>query len=329
MKARRLILLGFLPLLAAAALAQQAVRERPQSKYSDFPPLPPLTMYGEVDGFRSEIEGMIASAKPTITRSDSLIALIGRMVTAWDRYGDFMDREHGDFPNMSRNRPYWLITTDDAADTLATRLGPLLRGYVKAHPNEMLGLARADWELAVDQLGVPRSKLFGFQFVELARRGAVLRATIEEKHPDARAEARDAYLRFLWDIYQFYEQMHSTWFDRNSMRVAQEDWIIYRTKSRCKETKWQLVTALTAVGVDTSHYDPMTDKIMHRLLFVDPECQDTLDFIVPLPHYRLMERELDRLTPAQKDSLMRGASQQMIERGKRGAEGKAPGGGTR
>ena len=28
-----------------------------------------------------------------------------RLVAAWERYGDFMDREHGDFPNMSRGPP--------------------------------------------------------------------------------------------------------------------------------------------------------------------------------------------------------------------------------
>ena len=39
---------------------------------------------------------------------------------------------------------------------------------------------------------------------------------------------------------------------------------------------------------------------MHRLLLVDPGCQDTLDFVMPLPHYRLMEKELERLTAAQK-----------------------------
>jgi hypothetical protein len=324
-----LLPLWLLPLIAAAALPQQPVRPRPATPYSDFPPIPPLTMYGEVLGFRSGIEETIARAKPALTRSDSLVAVIGRLVGAWDRYGDYMDREHGDFPNMSRGRPYWFITTDDAADTLTTRIGPLLAAYVKAHPDEMLGMARAEWELGVDQLGVPRNKLFGFQFVELARRGTVLRNAVEQKYPEAKAEVRDAYLRFLWDLYQFYVQLHSTWFDRNSLRVAQEDWVVYRTKSRCKETKWQSVVALTAVGVDTSNYDPMSDKFMHRLLLVDPGCQDTLDFVMPLPHYRLMEREVSNLSPAQRDSLMKGYSEELIGRGKQGGAAPVTGGGQR
>jgi hypothetical protein len=328
MKARA-ILLTILLLAAGSAWAQQVVRERPQSPYANFPPIPPLVMYQEVLGFRSEIEGMIATAKPTIARSDSLVALIDRLVTAWDRYGDFMDREHGDFPNMSRNRPYWLIATDDAADTLTTRMGSVLASYVKANPQEKLGAVRVEWEIGVEQLGVPRSKLFGFQFVELSRRGAVLRKVLEEKYPADKADARDAYLRFLWDTYQFYAQLHSTWFDRNTLRIAQEDWIVYRSKGSCKETKWKMITALTAVGVDTSNFDPMSDKFMHRLLLFDPDCGDTLDFVMPLPHYRLMEKELARLTPAQQDSLMKGISKEMIERGKSRPGAPAPGVKTR
>lgn len=325
----RLIPLLVLPLLAAPVFAQQAVREKPQNPYANFPPIPPLTMYDEVLGFRAEIEGMIAKAKPTSTRSDSLVALVERLVAAWERYGNFMDREHGDFPNMSRNRPYWLITTDDAADTLTSRLGPVLATFIKQNPEEMLGIVRAEWELGIEQLGVPQNKLYGFQFVELARRGSIFRKALEAKHPDFKPEARDAYLRFLWDTYQFYAQLHKSWYDRNALRVSQEDWIVYRSKGRCKETKWKMVTALTAVGVDTSTMNPMTDKFMHRLLLVDPECGDTLDFVMPLPHYRLMEKELEKLTDAQRDSLLEGLSKDLIERGKRQGATSKPGAGKR
>jgi hypothetical protein len=323
----RLVPVSVLWLVATVAFAQPAAEKKPRNLDETFPPIPPLTMYAEVLGFRSEIEGMIASAKPTITRSDSLTALIDRLVAAWDRYGDFMDREHGDFPNMSRNRPYWLITTDDAADTLTSRLGPILSGYVKAHPQERLGTVRVEWEVGVQQLGTPRDRLFGFQFVELARRGSTLRAALEEKHPEAKDEARDAYLRFLWDTYQFYAQLHSSWFNRNGMRIAEESWVIRRSKGLCEETSWTMVTSLTAIGVDTTSSDPMTDKFMHRLLLVDQKCGDTLDFVMPLPHFRLMEKELARLTPAQKDSVMRGVTREMIERGK--DSGVVPQGGSK
>jgi hypothetical protein len=66
-------------------------------------------------------------------------------------------------------RAYWLITTDDAADTLTDRLGGVLAAYVKAHPSERLSPVRAEWETATATLGVPTSRIFGFQFVELAR----------------------------------------------------------------------------------------------------------------------------------------------------------------
>lgn len=300
----RILLVIFL--LAAALPAPAQEPQAPVDPWAEFPPVPPLTMYGEVLGFRARVESMIDAAGVNAARPDTLVSLVDRLVAAWTEYGDFMDREHGDFPNMSRNRPYWLVTTDDAADTLTDRLIPVLRRFAKAHPDDKLGPIRAEWEVKVEQLGIPRGKLFGFQFVELARRGGILRRDMESSYPGARAVVQDAYLRLLWDLGQFYEQQHSTWFDRYSMRVAQEDWIIHRTRARCENPKWQVLASFTAVGVDTSSADYMTDKFMHRLVLVDPECPDTVDFLMPLPHHRLMEREIGALSPGQRDSLMRG-----------------------
>ncbi len=289
---------------AIPGMAQQG--DAPLDPYANFPAVPSLTMYGEVLGFRAKVESMISACGRNVTRADSLVPLIDRLVAAWEEYGDYMDREHGDFPNMSRNRPYWLITTDDAADTLADRLIPALRQFTRANPQEMLGPIRAQWEVQSEQLGIPRGKMFGFQLVELARRGAILRREMVETYPGAIADLNDAYLRFLWDLAQFYEQQHGTWYDRHSMRIAQEDWIIHRTRGRCENPKWGLMASFTAVGIDTSSTDYMTDKFMHRLILVDPDCPDTIDFLMPLPHHRLMEAEISRLTDSQRDSLLRG-----------------------
>jgi len=48
--------------------------------------------------------------------------------------------------------------------------------------------------------------------------------------PDEREEVCDAYLRFLWDLAQFYRQLRPTWYDRHALNVSKEDWIVYRIK---------------------------------------------------------------------------------------------------
>jgi len=303
-----------------AALAQMPAPTPNDDPNANFPPIPTIALYDEVKTFRTEIEGDIAAMAHRKTQAKAVVALVDTLVAAFDRYGNMMDREHGDFPNMSRGRPYWIITTDDAADTLTDRVGPVIEAYIRAHPDEKLGEARALWEIGADRIGLPRNRIFGFQFVELARRASTLRTELIREHPANAAVFEDSSIRFLWDLVQFYRQLHATWYDRHMMRVADEDWIIHRIVGRCKEPKWQTAVSMTAIGVDTTAYNPMTDKFMHRLKLIDPACPDTVDFVVSLPHYRLMERELNAMTPAQRDSLMRRATADAEKRG----EGTAP-----
>jgi hypothetical protein len=318
------ILGSILGSIGEPARAQMPSHEPNTDPMANFPPVPTLSMYGTVDTFKTEVESDIAAMRQRVADGKVVVALVDTLVAAFDRYGNYMDRTYGDFPNMSRNRPYWLITTDNAADTLTDRVASVIEGYVKANPNELLGEARAEWESASDKLGVPQSRLFGFQFVELARRASILRKGLIQGHPADAASYDDANIRFLWDLVQFYRQLHATWYDRHSMRVADEDWVIHRTTGRCKDMKWRIAFSLTAVGVDTSKYDPMTDKFMHRLQIIDPGCPDTVDFVMSLPHYRLMEKELDKLSPAQKDSLLNRSTREAEQRGARQQQG-APG----
>lgn len=303
--------------LAPAARGQAPSGVTTDDPEAVFPAIPPLSMYGTVDTFRTEVEESISAMRARAASAKAVLALVDTLVFAFDRYGDYMDRQYGDFPNMSRGKPYWIITTDNAADTLTDRVGGVIEAYIKAAPTEKLGLARAQWEMGTDQLGVPRIRLFGFQFVELARRSAVLRRQLIHEHPTEAATFEDANVRFLWDLVQFYRQLHRTWYDRHMMRVADEDWIIHRITGRCKDPKWQVAISLTAIGVDTTQYDPMTDKFMHRLKLVDPDCPDTVDFVILLPHYRLMEKEIGQLSPAQRDSLLLRSKREAENRGSR------------
>jgi hypothetical protein len=283
--------------------------------YADFPPIPPVRMYEEVYIFRAEVERQIARVESDLADPATVVNLVDTLISRWDWYGDYMDREHGDFPNMSRNRPYWLITTDEAADTLTDRLGSVLESYVQANEDELLGPARVAWEEEVAKVGLPRNRLFGFQFVELARLGSSIRNRLAADYPDGVRELDDAYVRFLWDLMQFYRQLHATWYDRHTMAIAREDWTVYRTKGLCEDPKWELKLSFTAIGVDTSNMDPMNDKFMHRLVLVDAACPETVDFIFPLRHYRLMEKELNQRTEEQRREILERYQREAIERG--------------
>jgi len=225
---------------------------------AEFPPVPPLTMYEEVLKFRAEVERHIDELGPRVSDANEVTTLVDTLVSKWIYYGDFIDSEHGHFPNMSRERPYWLITTDEAADTLTDQLGETLEEYVQANPEEKIGLVR-----------------------------------------------------------QFYRQQHSTWYDRYRMEVSKEDWIIHRMKSICDEPEWQLAMSFTAVGIDSGNRDLMNDKFMHRLVLIDAACPETVDFVVPLRHYRLMERELNALSDEERQAVMEGHRKELIDRGQR------------
>jgi hypothetical protein len=300
------IVLLFASLAAVAAQAQPQPQEVRVAKdpYAQFPLLLPLVITDEVFPFRTDVERLVRSATPALNRADGVAALADTLVSLWDRYGDFMVRQHGDFYEMSRGRAYWLIVTDDAADTVTDRLGKVLESFVRTHPVEKLSSVRAEWETGAAKLGTPSNRIFGFQFIELARRGAQLRDQLLTAYPESKDVIYDAYVRFLWDLMQFYRQLHATWFDKHTMRVAQEDWIVHRLVSVCKEPKWKLLFSLTAIGVDTTNSDPMRDKFMHRIVVADPACPDTADFVIPLPHYRLMEKELNAKSETEKKEIL-------------------------
>jgi hypothetical protein len=301
--------------LAGPVAAQYAPAPEAGGLNTTMPPIPPLTMYEEILAFRAQVDARVAAVLPRAGQADLVVSLVDETVADWDTYGDFMDREHGDFPNMSRGRPYWFITTDDAADTLTDRIARVIEAYTIANPDEKLGAVRAEWEKASSTLGVPRSRVYGFQVVELARRGSVVRKDLEAKYPAEIPTLRDAYIRFLWDLVQFYRQLHSTWFDRHTMRVSQEDWIIHRLKGRCENPEWRLMLSFTAIGVDTTNMDPLNDKFMHRIVVTDPACPETVDFVVPLPHYRRMEKELQERTAEERQELLRRYQEDAAKRG--------------
>jgi len=313
------LLLAILLLFMATPTGGQFMIDRDPA---DFPAPPPPIMNAELLGFRAEVERWVDQMGSRVSQGKEVTALIDTLVARWDYYGDYIEREHGHLPNMSRNRPYWLIMTDDAADTLTDRFGDVLEAYIEANPDENTGQVRVDWELATEKIGVPVNRIYGFQFIELARRGAEVRRRLQDTYPGALDEVYDAYLRFLWDVMQFYRQLHSTWYDRHTLTVSKEDWIVYRTVGLCDTMRWRVAMSFTAISVDTSiARDLMKDKFMHRLVLVDSHCPDTVDFIVPLPHYRKMELELNERSEEERQRLLEKYKRELIERGAREAGG--------
>jgi hypothetical protein len=313
----RPLVLVLILLLVSPAAGQYAPPPESGDMRAMMPPVPPLTMFEEVLALRAQVESRVAAVLPQAARADAVIGLVSSLIQDWDTYGEYMDREHGDFPNMARGRPYWLLTTDEAADTLTDRLAAVVEAYVKANPEEKLGLVRAEWEQAIQGIGVPRSRLYGFQVVDLARKALTILKDLESKHPGETATLQDAYVRFLWDLTELYQQIHATWFDRHALRVSQEDWIIHRLKGRCENPMWQNHLSFTAIGVDTANMDPMNYKFMHRIVLVDPACPETVDFVVPLPHYRKMEKELGTRTAEERQQMLERYQREAEERGSR------------
>jgi hypothetical protein len=309
------LLLAILLLLMATPTGGQLMVDRDSA---DFPPPLPRAMSVEILAFREEVERQVDRMSSRASRGKDVVALIDTLIAKWDFFGEYIEREYGHLPNMTRNRPYWLMTTDDAADTLTDRFGYVLEEYIKANPEEKTGEVRVEWELSTARIGVPLNRIYGFQLVELARRGQVVRRDLEETYPDRLDEVYDAYLRFLWDMTQFYRQLHATWYDRHTLNVSKEDWILYRTVGLCDTMRWRVAMSFTAISIDTTiARDPMKDKFMHRLLLVDDECRDTVDFLVPLPHYRKMELELNERTEEERQRILERHQRELMERGAR------------
>ena len=80
--------------------------------------------------------------------------------------------------------------------------------------------------------------------------------------------------------------------------------------------------SFTAISVDTAGpRDLMRDRFAHRLMIIDPVCPDTVDFVVPLPHYRMMEMELKERTEEERQRILERHQRELMERGAREAGG--------
>jgi len=207
--------------------------------------------------------------------------------------------------------PEGLLVTDGIADTLATRLVPVLRTYVTRVTQEDLGPGRQALEVAVANIPVPPGRFLGFHFQHMAFLYTAQVDTIISVAPPAYLPGvYDGYLRRLWDLAQLYEQVHKTAAEKYFSRVTQEDWIVQRMRcTQCGQRGFRFQDQRMGLREDTTGTCPeiliSTDNSRegirakfdcraygHVFDAVCSHCSTTVHFTVPLPFYREVQLEV-------------------------------------
>jgi hypothetical protein len=214
--------------------------------------------------------------------------------------------------------PDGLLVRDGVADTIATRMDGVLRGYLDRHPEELLSAGRQAIELSTSHIPMPPGRFLGFHLVQLAHLFGAQCDTIEAAA--ARAGGgdldgmADGFLRHMWDLSQLYAQAHATSTDRYLDCVSQEDWMAERLVCPiCARQGMRLTDQRSAFREDTTaacrgalyrQSDDQATRVAQILcrhyghIFnarcKDSSCQGAYEFSVPLPDYRRMQLEMVR-----------------------------------
>jgi len=207
--------------------------------------------------------------------------------------------------------PRGILVTDGVADTLATRLYRVLREYVIANPDEILTEGRQAVELLFAGIPVPPGRFLGFHFQHMAGLyGMQADTLLSMTELDDRAGVEDGYLRHLWNLSQLYHQVHIDAGQRYMCRVSQEDWILqrmvcekcgnrgYHYRNQRMGMSWEHTAECDSIllnrSSDPEHVARRIDCYHWGHVFTVrcPSCADTLVFSVPLPNYKIMQKEI-------------------------------------
>jgi hypothetical protein len=210
--------------------------------------------------------------------------------------------------HLRLDSPYGLLVTDGIADTLTTRLYSVLEAYVAQNPEERLTVGRQALEFVLAHVQIPPGRLLGFHFQYMAVVYATQADTTLAVEGIGDPEGiYDGALRHMWDLAQVYEQVHRTAGEKYMCRITQEDWIIRRAVcEKCGHRGLRFRNQLSGMRDDTTAtckevlYSDDTSiegqlaKIRchhwgHIFKAACPQCEEVVDFSVPLPHYRLMQ----------------------------------------
>jgi hypothetical protein len=204
--------------------------------------------------------------------------------------------------------PEGLLVTDGIADTLATRLIPVLRDYVTGVKDEDLGLGRQAFEVAIAGIPVPPGRFLGFHFQHMALLYTTQADTVLKMAPaEYHGGVYDGVLRRLWDVAQLYEQVHKTAAEKYFSCVTQEDWMVQRMRcAKCQHRGLRFQDQRMGLREDTTgackeilvSTDNSPEGIKAKFgcraygnIFdaICPECSTKVHFTVPLPYYRELQ----------------------------------------
>ncbi len=263
--------------------------------------------YGQdlVDQATSEIDGRVAGMRGQPYEAQALFLSIRDLIYWVTNYDQ--ETVGARYP---LDGPEGLLVTDGIADTLATRLVPVIRDYVSRVTQEDLGPGRQALEVAVANIPVPPGRFLGFHFQHMAFLYTAQVDTIVSVAPAAYLDGvYDGYLRRLWDLAQLYEQVHKTAAEKYFSRITQEDWIVQRMRcTKCDHRGLRFKDQRMGLREDTTGTCPevliSTDNSKegikakfdcraygHVFDAVCPKCSTEVHFNVPLPFY--WELQLD------------------------------------
>jgi hypothetical protein len=221
------------------------------------------------------------------------------------------------------DEPIGLLVTDGIADTLATRLGPLLEEYGRQNPEENLSRGRQTYELLLShpsyQLPTGRfigAYMDGFTFLFVAQADTLIDqiATNQDFKSNRRESLLGVYdgvLRHLLDITRLYDQVHREASDKYFCRLDQEDAIPPRSRcTKCGHLGLKVKNIMNGLKEST---DPeCAEPILHALGYGPdainarfdcrywahifdlecPECAEPVHYAVPLPFFKVMQRDV-------------------------------------
>jgi len=207
--------------------------------------------------------------------------------------------------------PRGLLVTDGIADTLATRCHELLKQYTLAHPEEILTEGRQAIEILFAGIPLPPGRFLGFHFQHMGNLYHLQADTLLAMPSlSDRAGVQDGFLRHLWDLNQVYEQVHRDAGERYMCRISQEDWILqrmvcekcgnrgYRYRNQRMGMSQENTEECNKILLDRSNDPETIGKRIdcyhwgHVFTVMCSQCADTLVYSVPLPNYKIMQKEV-------------------------------------
>lgn len=210
----------------------------------------------------------------------------------------FSDRVAKVYP---RNQMEWIMITDRAADSLAVGLGPVLKAYTKANPEEVLTTGRIAFEQRMARIVGPPGRMLGFHVVMLADHALAQADTLLARGlVNDVAGVQDGVLRSLQDWVELYAQVHGDVIARHESHLNAEDWILVRLEDNCGNkgsNVWTIGEMYVAkVGVDSTRTPP-EEQFAHEYTITSQKCpgdQRVVYFDMPL--FQDVQKEIYRRT---------------------------------